>query len=166
MPSEPSIEWSWWYSRLAAVGLLGVYARWTPPSGPRVTRLPGCGRSSVDSQKSTADRHNAAAASSCASDYKVKILLYENNSSGGRIITCDTLFTNNFRKCSIQNTTASGDYWVWQASIIASDGITYTATCSNQGFPYQDSDLRKSAAGILPELRLMIRDGLRKVLNF
>ncbi len=30
----------------------------------------------------------------------------------------------------------------------------------------QGSDLRKSAAGMLPELRLMIRDGLRKVLNF
>src|SRR6266700_4181943 len=30
----------------------------------------------------------------------------------------------------------------------------------------EDSNLRKSAAGMLPELRLMIRDGLRKVLNF
>lgn len=108
--------------------------KWPGSSGPPDCLFSGAGIITTQSP----NRHNAAAANSCHSTFNVKILLYENNSSGGRIITCDTTFEFNFRECSIQNATGSGDYWVWRASIIASDGITYTSTCSNQGFPYQD----------------------------
>ncbi len=41
-----------------------------------------------------------------------------------------------------------------------------TIETSLRALAAEDPDLRKSAAGMLPELRLMIRDGLRKVLNF
>src|SRR6185437_306705 len=54
MPRSPSIDFSWWYSRSRASSLAGVYARWIRPSASSVTRLSADGRSSVESQKSTA----------------------------------------------------------------------------------------------------------------
>ena len=56
MPSLPSIERSFSYSRCFGSWLFGVYARWIRPSPSTVTRLSGRGRSSVESQKSTAWR--------------------------------------------------------------------------------------------------------------
>ncbi len=54
MPSLPSIDRSFSYSRRLGSSLVAVYARWIRPSPSTVTRLSGRGRSSVESQKSTA----------------------------------------------------------------------------------------------------------------
>ena len=62
MPSLPSIERSFPYSRRLGSSLVAVYARWIRPWPSTVTRLSGRGRSSVESQKSTACR------ATCSSD--------------------------------------------------------------------------------------------------
>ncbi len=82
------------------------------------------------------DRHNAAAANSCHTTFSVKVQHYEKRSDGTNIISCVTLFNNNFSRCSIQNSTGPTDYWEWIASIKASDGFTYSMSCNNKGSAY------------------------------
>lgn len=84
---------------------------------------------------SNPDRHNAAAANSCHSTYQVRVREFEKASNDNNIISCVTMFESNWRGCSIQNATGSGDYWTWDASLIQ-DGVTYGMGCSNKGVAY------------------------------
>lgn len=81
------------------------------------------------------DRHNVASANSCHTSNKVKVQEFEKNSGGSTIISCITLFDYNWRGCSIQNATGSGDYWEWNAFIIQ-NGITLSMGCANKGSSY------------------------------
>jgi hypothetical protein len=81
------------------------------------------------------DRHNISAANSCHTSYQVKTHEKEKRSDGSIIIQCENLFTNDWRRCSIQNTTGSSDYWEWNVFIIQ-NGQTVGMGCNNKGIAY------------------------------
>lgn len=83
----------------------------------------------------TPDKHNISAANSCDFAFKVKTHEWEKRSDGSIIIQCENLFTDNWRRCSIQNATGSTDYWEWNVFIIQ-NGVTLSMGCANKGFAY------------------------------
>src|SRR5262249_7589130 len=83
------------------------------------------------------NKHNAAAANSCATDISVKVHLeiWEANSPDRLLDAKDAGPSTNYAQARLADVTGSGDYWVWVVYI--KSGTTYVGyLCSNKGFAY------------------------------
>jgi hypothetical protein len=84
---------------------------------------------------SSPDRHNVAASNTCHTDYQVRATLYHNDAAGRIIDSCNSggATSTNYRQCSIQASTGTGDYWVWITTL-----QDYIMSCNNQGTGYSN----------------------------
>jgi hypothetical protein len=65
----------------------------------------------------------------CATNHNVRIIIQHFDQFDRLLHQCDTGAINNYAECAIQQSTASGDYWAWSATITVS-GTNYSGYCS------------------------------------
>jgi len=81
---------------------------------------------------STPYKHNAVSSSSCTTPQTVRIELDEFNSSGTLLHIC-ALDATSYAQCQLQDTSGSGDYWVWTSEM---DSTGDNFFCDNQGLSF------------------------------
>lgn len=89
----------------------------------------------------TPDKHNVAAANSCASNLDVEATVRLYNSDGS-IAAYSSLTGTNYAQVSLKDATGKGQYWYWRAKLTTNgDSVSFSdKSCGSYGCAFMSGD--------------------------